>query len=190
MAQRRRPAIRAWSFLSRAAGRCASPTSAPSAASTALQQARRLPCRAFSRSAPSPCRMISHHRISPPPSKAESSPSSPSCSISAASLGSATSTPTKPCSSRGLTRAARRGSLSAQECRCLAEAVRKVLRDGLKDGGTTFRDYRNGAGESGHHQEHLLVYHREGKPCPVCGRPVEKTTVGGRGTHFCPYCQS
>lgn len=81
------------------------------------------------------------------------------------------------------------GSLSAQECRCLTEAVRKVLRDGLKDGGTTFRDYRNGAGESGHHQEHLLVYHRAGKPCPACGRPVEKLTVGGRGTHFCPHCQ-
>lgn len=81
------------------------------------------------------------------------------------------------------------GSLSAQECRCLAESVRKVLRDGIADGGTTFRDYRNGAGESGHHQEHLYVYHREGKPCPICGRPVEKTTVGGRGTHFCAHCQ-
>lgn len=82
------------------------------------------------------------------------------------------------------------GSLSAQECRRLKEAIRKVLCEGIADGGTTFRDYRNGAGESGHHQEHLYVYHREGKPCPVCSRPVEKTTVGGRGTHFCPYCQS
>ena len=25
--------------------------------------------------------------------------------------------------------------------------------------------------------------------CPTCGRPIEKTTVGGRGTHYCPYCQ-
>lgn len=79
--------------------------------------------------------------------------------------------------------------LTAAECQHLQRAVRKVLQDGLKDGGTTFRDYRNGEGGHGHHQEHLFVYHREGQPCRICGAPIEKFTLGGRGTHFCPHCQ-
>lgn len=81
------------------------------------------------------------------------------------------------------------GSLTQAECKKLAAAIQHVLRDGLADGGTTFRNYRNGEGGYGRHQEHLCVYHRAGKPCPTCGRPIEKITVGGRGTHFCPYCQ-
>ena len=81
------------------------------------------------------------------------------------------------------------GSLTQGKCRVLVAAIRHVLTDGITDGGTTFRNYRNGEGGYGHHQEHLCVYHRAGKPCPICGRPIEKTTVGGRGTHFCPYCQ-
>lgn len=81
------------------------------------------------------------------------------------------------------------GSLTQGKCRVLVAAIQHVLTDGITDGGTTFRDYRNGAGGRGHHQEHLFVYHREGKPCTICGKPIEKITVGGRGTHFCPHCQ-
>lgn len=80
-------------------------------------------------------------------------------------------------------------SLTEAECQRLQASVQKVLQDGLKDGGTTFRDYRNGEGGHGHHQEHLCVYHREGQPCRVCGVRIEKFTLGGRGTHFCPHCQ-
>ena len=81
------------------------------------------------------------------------------------------------------------GSLTDAECTWLASSIRQSLQEGLSDGGTTFRNYRNGAGGYGHHQEYLRVYHRTGKPCPICGRPIEKITVGGRGTHFCPHCQ-
>lgn len=80
-------------------------------------------------------------------------------------------------------------SLTKEECQRLQKAVRSVLQDGLRDGGTTFRDYRNGEGGHGHHQEHLFVYHREGEPCRICGARIEKFTLGGRGTHFCPHCQ-
>lgn len=83
----------------------------------------------------------------------------------------------------------RASSLTPAEWQRLKEAVEEVLRAGIADGGTTFRDYRNGAGGQGHHQEHLWVYDREGKPCRRCGTPLEKMVVGGRGTHFCPHCQ-
>lgn len=81
------------------------------------------------------------------------------------------------------------GSLDESEIRALHEAVNKVIAAGIKDGGTTFRDYRNGTGGKGAHQEHLYVYSRKGKACRFCGAAIEKITVGGRGTYFCPKCQ-
>ena len=80
-------------------------------------------------------------------------------------------------------------SLSREECGRLWESVNKVIAAGIEDGGTTFRDYQNGEGGQGSHQEHLYVYGRKGEPCRSCGRPIERITVGGRGTHFCPKCQ-
>ena len=80
-------------------------------------------------------------------------------------------------------------SLSEEECRRLAAKVNEVIAAGIADGGTTFRDYQNGAGGKGGHQEHLYAYGRKGEPCRKCGTPMERITVGGRGTHFCPRCQ-
>ena len=80
-------------------------------------------------------------------------------------------------------------SLSREECERLWESVNKVIAAGIEDGGTTFRDYQNGEGGQGSHQEHLYVYGRKGESCRRCGRPIERITVGGRGTHFCPQCQ-
>ena len=80
-------------------------------------------------------------------------------------------------------------SLSQAECSRLWESVNKVIAAGIADGGTTFRDYQNGEGGKGSHQEHLYVYGRKGAPCRNCGAVIERITVGGRGTHFCPKCQ-
>lgn len=71
----------------------------------------------------------------------------------------------------------------------LQAAINEVIAAGINDGGTTFRDYQNGEGKKGHHQEHLFVYGRTGESCRECGAPIEKTFLGGRGTHFCPHCQ-
>jgi len=79
--------------------------------------------------------------------------------------------------------------LDAVEIQRLYVAINKVIKEGISDGGTTFRDYRNSTGGRGHHQEHLRVYGRRGEPCLTCKTPIEKIEVGGRGTHFCPKCQ-
>lgn len=84
----------------------------------------------------------------------------------------------------------RRGSsLSMEEIQKLHAAINRVIQEGIEDGGTTFRDYRNGNGEKGSHQERLYAYGRTGEPCRLCGEPIKKMEVGGRGTHFCSYCQ-
>ncbi|WP_033170814.1 bifunctional DNA-formamidopyrimidine glycosylase/DNA-(apurinic or apyrimidinic site) lyase [Selenomonas sp. ND2010] len=83
----------------------------------------------------------------------------------------------------------RAGTLTQEECQRLYGTINSVIEAGIRDGGTTFRDYQNGEGRQGSHQEHLFVYNRKGQPCRKCGTSIEKITVGGRGTHYCPHCQ-
>ena len=80
-------------------------------------------------------------------------------------------------------------TLEKKELSLLHREIQEVIREALGEGGTTFRDYRNGLGEAGNFQERLKVYGREGKPCTKCGKALEKIRVVGRGTHFCRYCQ-
>lgn len=81
-------------------------------------------------------------------------------------------------------------SLTLNEIKKLHEAVNDVIKEGIKDGGTSFRDYVNGEGQKGKHQCHLNVYMREGLPCKFCGTIIERIVEGGRGTRICPQCQS
>ncbi len=71
----------------------------------------------------------------------------------------------------------------------LLEAVKTVLRKGIKYQGTTFSDYRKPDGGRGDNYERLMVYGRGGFSCRVCGEPLRKTVVAQRGTVFCPGCQ-
>jgi formamidopyrimidine-DNA glycosylase len=66
-----------------------------------------------------------------------------------------------------------------------------VLRQAVRAGGTTIRDYRNGKGGSGSYQHTLLVYGRGGKPCHRCRTTLATThAIDGRATTFCWRCQA
>ena len=80
-------------------------------------------------------------------------------------------------------------SLTIREAERLFTAVNDVIRAGIADGGTTVRNYLDGEGRAGSHQEKLQVYQRTGESCPRCGTAIERIVVGGRGSHFCPRCQ-
>jgi formamidopyrimidine-DNA glycosylase len=67
----------------------------------------------------------------------------------------------------------------------LLQAIRQVLEEGIRRNGASIDwVYRGGSFQNSFH-----VYQRTGKPCPVCGTPIERLVVGQRGTHFCPVCQ-
>jgi len=82
-----------------------------------------------------------------------------------------------------------RGALTRAEARRLYDAIREVLATGIQNRGTTFKDYRDGMGRYGTNQDFLWAFDQEGKPCRMCGAPIEKTRVGNRGTYLCPHCQ-
>jgi formamidopyrimidine-DNA glycosylase len=82
------------------------------------------------------------------------------------------------------------GELTPGEVRRVHSGVRRALETGIARQGATLRDYRTPEGGSGSMQDEFKAYGREGEPCPRCGTPIEKTRAAGRGTWFCPTCQS
>lgn len=80
-------------------------------------------------------------------------------------------------------------SLKRAEKERLYEAIIATLAAAVAAGGSSVKSYVNGQGEMGMFQHELRAYGRTGEPCPACGSPIEKSVVGGRGTHTCPQCQ-
>ncbi len=83
----------------------------------------------------------------------------------------------------------RAGSLSREELRRLYGAVRQVLKKAIAAGGSSISDYFDVEGEPGLFQMQHRVYGRAGEPCLICGTPIKRIVVAGRGTHYCPQCQ-
>ena len=82
------------------------------------------------------------------------------------------------------------GSLERGELQRLHRAIRKALELGIARQGSTLSDYRLPDGSSGAMQKEFRAYGRAGEPCDRCGTPLDKTRVAGRGTWFCPACQT
>ncbi len=76
-------------------------------------------------------------------------------------------------------------TLSFKNAAQLLDSLQSVLKEGI---------HRNGASidwvyRGGDFQNYFQVYQRAGEACYRCGTPIERITVGQRGTHFCPQCQ-
>jgi len=80
-------------------------------------------------------------------------------------------------------------SLSKAEKERLHRAIVDTLAAAVEAGGSSVKSYVNGQGEMGMFQHRLRVYGRTGEPCSECGSAIQKSFVGGRGTHTCPTCQ-
>jgi formamidopyrimidine-DNA glycosylase len=72
----------------------------------------------------------------------------------------------------------------------LLEAVRDVLTEALKVGGTSFDAlYVNVNGESGYFDRSLNAYGQEGRPCGRCATPIRRDAFMNRSAYSCPRCQ-
>jgi len=76
-----------------------------------------------------------------------------------------------------------------ERAKVLVEAIRAVLNDAIRAGGSSLRDYRRADGSLGDFQHNFLVYDREGQPCPGCKGKVKRIVQQGRSTFYCPSCQ-
>jgi len=84
-------------------------------------------------------------------------------------------------------------SLSAAEVRALHGAIRRVLRRGIKNLGTSLgtgkANFYSVGRRRGRNRDELQVFRRTGEACPRCASKIKRIVVGQRSTHICPHCQ-
>lgn len=81
------------------------------------------------------------------------------------------------------------GRISLDRMTRLSDAVKLVLQESIRYGGTTLRDFYNGEGKPGYFRNELNVYDRKGEACVTCRRPIRQVVLGQRSTFYCPHCQ-
>jgi formamidopyrimidine-DNA glycosylase len=73
----------------------------------------------------------------------------------------------------------------------LAPAIKKVLQEAVRAGGSSLRDYRQTNGELGYFQKTFAAYDREDQRCmrTGCQGQIKRIVQSGRSTFYCPTCQ-
>ncbi len=83
--------------------------------------------------------------------------------------------------------------VTESEARRLHRSIRKVLRRGLRNLGTTLgtgaTTFYSVAGNRGRNRDELKVFRRNGERCPRCRTMITRLVVGQRSTHICEACQ-
>jgi formamidopyrimidine-DNA glycosylase len=79
--------------------------------------------------------------------------------------------------------------LGRARCEQLVLAVREVLAEAIRVGGSTLRDFIGAEGAEGYFMLEAGVYDRAGQPCRVCRTPIRRVVQGQRATYYCPRCQ-
>jgi formamidopyrimidine-DNA glycosylase len=79
--------------------------------------------------------------------------------------------------------------LTLEETKSMLFHSEKILKAAIASGGSRIRSYRSGSPIDGEFTLSIQAYGREGEPCHRCHHRLDKITVGGRGTHYCPRCQ-
>ena len=82
------------------------------------------------------------------------------------------------------------GRIALQRYALLVAAIKEVLANAIKVGGTTLRDFYGGDGEAGYFQQQLEAYGRGGEPCRRCDTPITAIVQGQRSTYYCKQCQT
>lgn len=71
----------------------------------------------------------------------------------------------------------------------LAEKIPEIILWGINANEMTTEEYLAGKGRDYRNISGLRAYGHTGKPCGVCGRIMEKVTIGGRTSCYCLNCQ-
>ncbi len=80
-------------------------------------------------------------------------------------------------------------SLTDNELKKIYQAIKKVLKMGIKYRGASVSDYRDPLGKKGRYDQVRKVYQRENQKCYRCGHIIKRIKIGGRSSCYCPHCQ-
>ena len=81
--------------------------------------------------------------------------------------------------------------LKKNQCKNIVINSRKILRNAIKKGGSTIRDFKNTKGDQGNFQKEFRVYGRDKQKCKRfnCSGTINKITQSNRSTFLCEICQ-
>ena len=80
--------------------------------------------------------------------------------------------------------------LTRRELASVLDAAAEVMREALREGGTSFDSlYVNVNGQSGYFERSLNVYGREDRNCRRCGAVIRREKFMNRSSFYCPRCQ-
>jgi formamidopyrimidine-DNA glycosylase len=80
------------------------------------------------------------------------------------------------------------GDLETDEWQRLRDALVAILTEATEGGGTISDNFFNTEGQPGAYVPR--VYGRGGMPCVDCGTLLTRVKITGRGTVYCPKCQT
>ncbi|MFA5271436.1 MAG: DNA-formamidopyrimidine glycosylase [Candidatus Omnitrophota bacterium] len=80
-------------------------------------------------------------------------------------------------------------SLSIKEKELLFKELKETLKEAIAHKGSSVDQYVQLSGEDGGYAKYHKVYDRDKKSCLKCKTPIQRISLGGRGTYFCPHCQ-
>lgn len=79
--------------------------------------------------------------------------------------------------------------LKETEWKRLAKEIPLALQYYIEKNEISPEDYLAGKGGDYRNTPFLQVYGHAGEPCPVCGKPLKRSVIGGRSSVSCPKCQ-
>jgi formamidopyrimidine-DNA glycosylase len=82
------------------------------------------------------------------------------------------------------------GKIKPAEIKKLYKCINRIIKLAIAKKGTSADTYVRTNGQPGGMEPYLKVYGREGEKCKRCGGTINKIKLNGRGTHFCPKCQT
>tara|TARA_R110001583_G_scaffold164447_1_gene316939 strand:- start:19764 stop:20576 length:813 start_codon:yes stop_codon:yes gene_type:complete len=80
-------------------------------------------------------------------------------------------------------------NISLKRYQLLVIAIKEILEEAIKQGGTTLKDFVGGDGKPGYFQQTLHVYGKTGELCPSCEKPLTSIKLAARNSVYCSHCQ-
>ena len=81
------------------------------------------------------------------------------------------------------------GNISLKRYQQLVIAIKDILEEAIKQGGTTLKDFVGGDGKPGYFQQTLHIYGKTGSDCPNCETALKSLKLASRNSVYCPKCQ-
>lgn len=80
-------------------------------------------------------------------------------------------------------------NITLSEWQVLVQHIQRILKQSIKQGGTTLKDFLDTSGKPGYFSQKLKVYGRAKEACVTCAAEIQSEVIGQRNTFYCGTCQ-